>query len=128
MINIPSQAISFNLYYSGKSVAEEMEDGANVQQPKLLPITEETPQFKNIYIKNVNCKGAFQGIFLQGLPELNLENIQLENIQMEAENGLICIDAKGIKIKNLKLITKNLPAMDFKRSKNVTIDGITTIQ
>jgi polygalacturonase len=127
MVNIPSQAISFNLFYSGKSVSEDMEAGADGKVPKLLPVTEETPQFKNIFIKNVNCKGAFQGIVLQGLPELNLENIQLDNIQMESDWGLICSDATGIKINNLTLITKKLPAMDFKSCKKVTIDGITKI-
>jgi len=93
MINIPTQAISFNLYYSGKSSSEDLAEGDNVQIEKLLPVTEETPQFKNIFIRNVNCKGALQGILLQGLPEMNLENIVLENIIMEADNGLVCTDA-----------------------------------
>jgi polygalacturonase len=126
MINIPAQAISFNLFYSGKSVGEDMEAGSDGQQPKLLPVTEETPQFKNIYFKNINCKGAFQGIFLQGLPELNLENIQLENVRIEADWGLICSDITQLKINNLTLITKKSPVMDFKNSKGVEIDGFKT--
>lgn len=126
MINIPSQAISFNLYYSGRSASEDMEAGTDGQAPALLPVTEETPQFKNIVIRDVNCKGAYQGIFLQGLPEMNLENIQLTNIQLEADYGLICSDATGIKIKNLTLITKKMPVVDLKNSKDVTIDGLTT--
>jgi polygalacturonase len=126
MINIPSQAISFNLYYSGKSVSEDMEEGTAGQLPKLIPVTEETPQFKNIFIRDVNCNGAYQGIFLQGLPEMNLENIQLTNIQMEADYGLICSDATGIKIKNLTMITKKTPVIDLKNSKDVAIDGLNT--
>ena len=124
MINIPTQAISFNLYYSGKSVSEDMEAGADGQLPKLLPVTEETPQFKNIFIRDVNCKGAFQGIFLQGLPEMNLQNIQLSNIQMEADYGLICSDVSGVKIKNLTLITKKGPVVDLKNSTDLNIDGL----
>ena len=62
MMNIPAQAISFDLYYSGKSASEAMDAGDGIQSPKLLPVTEETPQFKNIFIRNVNCKGAYQGI------------------------------------------------------------------
>ena len=123
MINIPTQAISFNLFYSGKSPSEDTDAGADGQQPKLLPVTEETPQFKNIFIHNISCKGAFQGIFLQGLPELNLENIQLSHIQMEADYGLICMDATGIVITDLQLITKKSPVMDFKNSKNISLDG-----
>lgn len=126
MINIPTQAISFNLYYSGRSASEDFEAGDNGTAVKLLPVTEETPQFKNIFIHDVNCKGAYQGIFLQGLPEMMLENVRLENIQMEADFGLICSDAKNIKIKNLTFKTKNTPAIDLKNSTDITIDGFVT--
>ncbi len=124
MMNIPTQAISFNLYYSGRSVSEDLEAGENGDAPKLLPVTEETPQFKNIFIRDVNCKGAMTGIFLQGLPEMKLENIELTNIQMEANYGLVCIDADRVKIKNLKLKTKNYPVIDLQNSSNVSVDGL----
>ena len=124
MLNIPTQAISFNLYYSGKSAAEDLDAGDNGSVEKLLPVTEETPRFKNIIIRNVNCKGALQGIFLQGLPEMNLENITLDNIQMESDFGLICSDAKDIKITNLNLKAKRTPAVDLKNSMEVIIDGL----
>lgn len=126
MINIPTQAISFNLYYSGRSASEDLEAGENGQAPKLLPVTEETPQFKNITIKNVNCKGALLGIQLQGLPEMNLENVSLENITMEADQGLVCNDATNVRIKNLTLLTKKTPVADFKNSRDVVIDGLHT--
>ena len=124
MIKIPTQAISFNLYYSGRSASEDLEAGENGIAEKLLPVTPETPQFKNISIRDVNCKGALQGIFLQGLPEMKLENITLENIEMEADFGLICSDAKNVKIKNLILKTKKTPAVDLKNSTDVHIDGM----
>lgn len=126
MMNIPTQAISFNLFYSGRSASEDLDAGDDGTVAKLLPVTEETPQFKNIFIRNVNCKGAMLGIQLQGLPEMNLENVQLENIRMEADYGLTCNDASGVKIKNLTLITKKSPVVDFKNSKDVVIDGLYT--
>ncbi len=123
MINIPAQAISFDLFYGGKSPAEALDDAVSNNDHAVPVASEETPQFKNISIRNVNCKGAMQAILLQGLPEMNLENISLENIRMEADKGLICTDANNVKITNLTLITKKKPAMDFKNSRNVTIDG-----
>ena len=127
MLNIPTQAISFNLYYSGRSASEDMDGGANKSsEAKLLPVTEDTPQFKNIYIHDVNCKGAYQGIFLQGLPEMNLENVQLENIQMETDFGMTCSDVTGVKIKNLTLVTKNTPTLDFKNCSDIFVDGLYT--
>jgi polygalacturonase len=124
MINIPAQAISFDLYYGGKSASEAMDEGDTVSDQAIQSVTEETPQFKNIFIHDVNCKGAFQGILLQGLPEMKLENVQLENIQMEADFGLTCSDAKNVKIKNLSLKTKKLPLVELKNSIDVTIDGL----
>ena len=126
MMNIPTQAISFNLYYSGRSASEDLEAGENGSVENLLPVTEETPQFKNIFIRDVNCKGAFQGIFLQGLPEMNLENIRLENIQMEADFGMICTDAKNVTVKNLTLKTKKTPVIDLRNSADIAIDGLVT--
>jgi len=126
MMNIPTQAISFNLYYSGRSASEDLEAGENGSVENLLPVTEETPQFKNIFIRDVNCKGAFQGIFLQGLPEMNLENIRLENIQMEADFGMICTDAKNVTVKNLTLKTKKTPVIDLRNSADIAIDGLAT--
>ena len=128
MMNIPTQAISFNLYYSGRSVSEDMEAGDEGKAPLLLPVTEETPQFKNIYIRDVNCKGAFQGIFLQGLPEMNLQNILLENIRMEADYGLICTDVSGVKIKNLSLNTRYFPVINLQNSTDVSMDGFNSTQ
>jgi polygalacturonase len=125
MMNIPAEAISFNLFYSGSNAVDDMAAGIEAKTPPaLLPVTEETPQFKNIFIRNVNCKGAFKAIVLQGLPEMNLQNIQLENILIEADNGLVCTDATGVKIKNLTLITKKTPTAEFKNSRDVNIDGL----
>jgi polygalacturonase len=126
MINIPTQAISFNLYYGGLSVSEALAEGRNAEtSPEVIPpVTEETPIFRNITIKNLTCRGASEAVFLQGLPEQNLENIILENIEIEADNGLTCIDANGISIKGMRLITKNLPAFHFLNSQNVDIEKL----
>jgi polygalacturonase/lysophospholipase L1-like esterase len=126
MTDIPTQAISFNLYYGGLSVSEMLAEGKNVETTvgEIPPVTEETPQFKNISMKNITCRGAEQAIYLQGLPELNLENVTMENIDMTAENGLACIDTKGLTITNMRLVTKNMPALFFLNSRDVNISGL----
>ena len=125
MIDIPTNAISFNLYYGGLSVSEmlEQQDG-NQGEAEMMEVTEETPQFKDISIKNVTVKGALQAIYLQGLPEMNLENIRLENLVMEAENGLFCMDANGVVINNIELKTTKFPAVDFYNAQNVSIKNL----
>jgi len=123
MVNIPTQAISFDLYYGGRSVSEMLEAGGPVQAADVLPVTEETPQFKNIFIRDITCKGALQAIFLQGLPEMNLKNVQLTNLLMEADKGLTCVDADQVILSGVNLITKQGPAMEFSNSKNVTVEN-----
>ncbi|MDB4582395.1 glycoside hydrolase family 28 protein [Draconibacterium sp.] len=124
MTEIPTNAISFNLYYGGKSVSEMLEAGEKQNEAIIVPVTEETPQFKNISIKNIIVKGAKQAIFLQGLPEMNLENIELSDMILEAENGFSVVDANGVKIHNIKLETKSKTAFEFLNSKNVTLKEV----
>jgi polygalacturonase len=117
MINIPTQAISFNLYYGGNEGG-----GSLVDEEVIMPVTEETPVFRNINFRNVTCKGASDAVFLQGLPEMNLMNITLENIYMEADNGMTCMDADGVHAARLRLITKNSPAINICNSRNIEIE------
>lgn len=126
MMNIPTQAISFNLYYAGKSVSEMLAESSDPEKLKveIPPVTDETPVFRNITMKNITCKGALQAIFLQGLPEMNLKNIHLENLVMEADEGLFCTDADGITIANLMLKTKNKPAAIFYNAANVELKAL----
>ncbi len=125
MIDIPTNAISFNLYYGGLSVSEMLEQQAeNKGEAAMMEVTDEPPQFKDISIKNVTVKGARQAIYLQGLPEMNLENVTLENLVMEAENGLFCMDANGVSVSNLKLKTTKFPAVNFYNAQNVSIKDL----
>lgn len=126
MINIPTNAISFNLYYGGKSVSEMLSEQENspALPAEVYEVTEETPQFKDISMKNITCKGALQAIYLQGLPEMNLENVTMENLVMEAEKGLFCMDANGVLVKDLFLKTTQFPAVTIHNSKNVAVSDL----
>ena len=126
MTDIPTQAISFNLYYGGLSVSEMLAEGKNIETTvgDIPPVTVETPQFKNISMKNITCRGADQAVYLQGLPELNLENVTMENIDMTAENGIACIDTKGLTIRKMRLVTKNRPLLFFLNSRDVSVSGL----
>jgi polygalacturonase len=124
MTDIPTNAISFNLYYGGKSVSEMMEEGGLQTSDELLPVTEETPQFKNISIKRITLKGAKQAVFLQGLPEMNLENVLMDNLLLEADKGFSIIDVNGVKIENVSIITKDKTAFELLNTRNVILKEI----
>ncbi|MDR7371649.1 glycoside hydrolase family 28 protein [Flavobacterium aquidurense] len=124
MTDIPSQAISFDLYYGGKSIAETLAEGGNKINTKVVPVNEETPQFKNISIKNITIKGAQQAVFLQGLPEMNLQNIELSNLVISAEKGFSIIDANGIKITNAKLTIDSPSIFEIYNGKNLILKDV----
>ena len=126
MINIPTEAISFNLFYGGNSPVLEADQKASTEarDEKLLPVTEETPSFKNIYMKNITVAGADKALVLQGLPEMNLQNVSLENATLKAKNGVSAVDANGITLKNVKVIPETGPAITVYNSKNIDISGL----
>jgi hypothetical protein len=124
MTDIQTQAISFNLYYGGKSVSEMLAEGGLQSTSKAFPVTEETPQFKNIFIKDITINGADQAVFLQGLPEMNLENVEITNLIGEANNGFTVIDANTINIDNINMIIKNSLVFDILNCKNLLLKSI----
>jgi polygalacturonase len=128
MINIPAEAILFDLYYTGNSPILEGDEKVTAEDKEKMaasvpPVSEETPSLKNIFIKDVICKGAGRAVLFQGLPEMNLMNMNIENVKIDAAKGLYCIDSDGVSMKNVTITASSGPAMFFYNSKNVLVDG-----
>ncbi len=124
MTDIPTYAVSFNLYYGGKSVSEMLAEGNTESLSKKEPVTEETPQFKNISIRNIVVKGALQAVLLQGLPEMKLENVKISGMLAEADNGFTIVDTKDVTVENVKLICKSGTAFEIFNSRNFRLMNI----
>ena len=81
MMDIPTEPITFNLYYGGKSAVEVLESGEKVPaKVEPLPVDETTPCFRNIHVKNLVCAGARRALFFNGIPEMPIDGIVLEDI------------------------------------------------
>jgi polygalacturonase len=100
MVGITGDAINFNLYYGGKSPLDET---AGITETNFPPVTEETPQFKDIHIENLVCRGANNAITLQGLPEMPLQNITMKNVLISSQNSGSVVDAEKITFDNVQL-------------------------
>lgn len=126
MINIPTQAISFNLFYGGNSPVLDDTQSAETEKrdERLLPVTVETPSFKDIYMRNITVAGADEAVALQGLPEMNLKNVKIENSMLKATKGITAVDTDGIELKNVKVITEKGPALTIYNSKNIVVEGL----
>ncbi|MBP3511390.1 MAG: glycoside hydrolase family 28 protein [Prevotella sp.] len=103
MNDIKTDAITFNMYYGGKSVSEMLADGDKPNNVDLKPVDETTPIFRNINIRNVVCNGAGRAMEFNGLPEMPIDGITLENIDIIASS-----DAEFSNYKNVKKTNVNI--------------------
>ena len=103
MTDIKTDAITFNMYYGGKSVAEMLADGDNPDNTTKAPVTEETPIFRNIDIQNIVCNGAGRAMEFNGLPEMPINGISLQNINMQAKKDAVFTNCQNIKKENIQI-------------------------
>lgn len=123
MINIPTDPLLFDLFYGGKSAMEALADG-DKPDTTLVPVTVETPSFKNIFIKNINSKGSMRAMYFNGLPEMNVKNVVVENSSFEAKEGAILAQSDEVKLQNLVIDAKQGPMVQLTNTKNVVLDNV----
>jgi polygalacturonase len=67
-------------------------------------VTETTPQYRNITIRNLTATSTKSAGVIVGLPESGIENVLLENVTITAEQaGLEVRHAKGVEFRNVKI-------------------------
>ena len=103
MMDILTDAITFNMYYGGKSVAEMLADGDNPDTSTKLDIDETTPVFRNININDIVCNGAGRAMEFNGLPEMPIDGITLKDIHIIAKKGADFNNAKNIIKENVNI-------------------------
>ena len=124
MINIARDAIIFNLFYAGLAPTEMGEDPIESLVSNAPEVSEETPEFRNISISNVNCQGALRALNIMGLPEMPVNGLTLENSVFSSEMGINCLFANDLTISNVIVQTNGHPSMQFI---NVTGAEITSV-
>ena len=101
MTDIKTFAVTFNMYYGGKSVAEVLAEGGEPQVPEAKPVDETTPIFRNIDIRRVVCHHAGFPMEFNGLPEMPIDNITLSDIYISSPNDETFQFCKNIKRENV---------------------------
>ena len=125
MKDIAGEAIRFDMYYAAKDPVPLVGEQREAPKTVMMPVSEATPQFKNFFIKNVFVHGAEKALFIRGLPEMNIKNINLENLVVQADKGIEIIEAQGVNIKNMSLLTKDTTQLiSLQNSSAVTFDQL----
>lgn len=110
MCDIPTDALTFNLYYSGKSVSE---DKGGTSAVEAMPVNEETPTFRNIHIKNIKCHNAGRAFYFHGLPEMPVSNVTIEDVDITAEEGGYFAYTDSVTMRNVRVIAPAHPLYTF---------------
>jgi DNA sulfur modification protein DndE len=106
--------ILFDMYYQQKN-------------PKAEPVSERTPIFRNITIKDVICYSGKRAMSLRGLSELPMNNITLENVKLTCDSGASIADARDFTLRNVQIVTATSPALDTYNTTNLTLDHVDAI-
>ncbi|MGB8225280.1 MAG: glycosyl hydrolase family 28 protein, partial [Sedimentisphaerales bacterium] len=91
--------INITAYYP--KVPKDSEDTAQ-------PVTNRTPIYRNILIKNLTATSFRSAGLIVGLPEAPISDVTLENVHITAPKGLTVRNAKVI-LKNVKIETQEGP-------------------
>jgi polygalacturonase len=90
------------------------------------PLSERTPRFRNIHFSNITAQTS-EAIYINGLTEMPVENITFNDIQFDAEKGAVIKEARNIELHNVRINTKQGPALVAENVTDLTIDGVRTL-
>ena len=120
MTNIPTEPVTFDLHYGGKSAVEVLESGESVPAAiDPMPVDETTPCFRNIHISHLTCAGARRALYFNGIPEMPIKNITLENVHITSKLGAEFIYAEDITLRDVTILPEEGDSVKARFCKNL---------
>lgn len=123
MMDIPTEPLLFDLHYGGKSAVEAAADGLTAFDVEYVPADETTPQFRDIYIRDVVCSGAARAMYFNGIPEKNIENIVVEDCEIVSDKGADLRYSTGVVLKNVNITQADSLGYSLANCKNVLMQN-----
>jgi polygalacturonase len=96
MTDIAGEAIIFTMGY-----------GINQVLTAEQATSEDVPEFRNMYVKNVTCVGAGIGLKIEGLENKPIHGLTFENVAVTSKRGITVKAAENIKFINSKFTNEN---------------------
>jgi polygalacturonase len=142
MWDITNSCISLDMYYMVRKpttrparLDEDLPPQSEPPVAKPLVVTEDameplgvgTPLFRNVIIRNILCHGANIAIQMHGLPELPMQNITIENVDITSKQGGAIVDADGVVLRNVRIHSAAIPALQFQNATNMTLDNVDAV-
>ncbi|HTV40632.1 MAG TPA: glycoside hydrolase family 28 protein [Candidatus Sulfotelmatobacter sp.] len=92
-------AVTFTCYYMANSAKDPVQK-AVPESDSAQAVTEGTPIFRNIYVRNLTATCQRDAGMIVGLPESAISNVVFENVNITAVRGMKVENAKGIQFKD----------------------------
>lgn len=92
-------AVTFSCYYMANSAKDPVQK-ASPESDAAQAVTERTPVYRDIYVKNLTATCPRGAGIIMGLPESAISNVVFENVNISAASGMKIENAKGIRFKN----------------------------
>jgi len=125
MKDIVGEAVLFDMYYAAVDPVPLTGEKRDAPKIQLVPVTEETPVFRDFHISNMVCDGASKAIFIRGLPELSISNITIDNFSVKATEGIDIQEAKNVSLSRINLVVdKANPLINIQNGNNINFSTI----
>jgi len=100
MVNIVHEAISFHLFYEGKS-------GSGTASHDYVTISDETPIFRDIEFNNIVVNGAQKALLVNGLAEMPVKRLTVNQLTYSGAEGIECTYLEDSSLNQLTLNVKH---------------------
>lgn len=96
MVNIVHEAISFHLFYEGRS-------GSGAAMHDYVPVSDETPVFRDIELNHIVVNGAQKALLVNGLAEMPVKRLMVNQLIYSGMKGVECTYLADSALKHLTL-------------------------
>ena len=107
MTDIVTDAVLFDLFYGGVSAVEALEANATRSDTSAvagMPAADETtPEFRDIHISEVVCRGAARAMYFDGLPEMPISGISVKDCIFTSVRGAELKYCDGVSFRNVDI-------------------------
>jgi len=110
IMNNVETAISIDMFYGGKDT-------------NIVPVTEETPFFRNIHLSNITAVNVVDALEILGLPEAPVEDFSIHNSNFTSENGFIIKFVKNIELKDVTVNCDSGNPLNILQGNDINIDN-----
>ncbi len=106
-------AVSIDMYYGGGN-------------SDLIPVTVETPIFRNFHLSNITAINVENAAEIRGLPEAPIENFSITNSNFTAEDGFEVSFVKDFVLRDVVVDCENGSPLSIKMGDEVELDNFGT--